>query len=117
MAAFQKCFAAQPQWRIMLLGLILVAVIGYVDYLTGDYSILIFYLAPVSLVAWFSGRWAGAVIGLCSGCARFISDYSLSGSSHRLYWNCLEDTLFLLVVAFLINLLRTALERENGDPS
>ena len=113
----RQFFAAQPKWRILLVGLILVAVIGYVDYLTGDYSILIFYLVPVSVVAWFSGRWTGAVIGICSGCARFISDYSLAGASHHLYWNSFEDMFFLLVFAFLINLLRAALERDDGAPT
>ena len=113
----RQFLARQPQWRILLVGLILVAVIGYVDFLTGDYSILIFYLMPVSMVAWFSGRWSGAAIGICSGCARFVSDYSLAGASPRLYWNSFEDTFFLLVVALVINLLRTALEQDNGDPT
>jgi ribose/xylose/arabinose/galactoside ABC-type transport system permease subunit len=102
-----------PKWRIIATGMGLVVVIGGIDFLTGDYSILIFYLIPVSLVSWFSGRWAGATIAVASGCARFISDYALAINSRHLYWNSMEDMAFLVIVAFLIALLRTALERDN----
>ena len=102
----------QPKALIVVIGIILVGVIGWIDFLTGDYSLLVFYLIPVSLVSWFSGRWAGAVTAVASGCTRFISDYALALNSRHLYWNSVEDMVFLVIVAFLIALLRAALERE-----
>ena len=102
----------QPKWLVTLFGLLLVALIGYIDYATGDYSILIFYLLPVSLVSWFSGRWFAALVALAGGMARFFSDYSLAMNPRHLYWNSFEDTLFLVIVAFLIALLRKALESD-----
>ena len=111
MMAFMQ---GQPKWLINLIGLILVVLIGYLDYLTGDYSILVFYLLPVSIVSWFSGRWHGAVTATAGGVARLVSDYSLDINPRHLYWNSFEDTCFLLIVAFLIALLRKALESDSS---
>jgi hypothetical protein len=102
----------QPKWLINVIGFILVALIGYIDYLTGDYSILVFYLLPVAFVSWFSGRWHGAATAIAGGVARLVSDSALPLNSRHLYWNSFEDTCFLLIVAFLIALLRKALESE-----
>ena len=113
MAGVTEFMKKQPMWLTIAIGIVLVGVIGGIDFLTGDYSILIFYLIPVSLVSWFSGRWAGATIAVASGCARFISDYALAINPRHLYWNSMEDMIFLVIVAFLIALLRTALERDN----
>lgn len=109
----RKLLHAQQKWIVLVIGFLLTGAIGYVDYLTGDYSILIFYLVPITLAVWFSGLWAGAALAACSGGARFVSDYSFAGTIRQLYWNSFADFLFLLVVAFLIFLLRTTLEREN----
>ncbi len=113
MAGVTEFMKKQPKWLIAAIGMVLVGVIGGIDFLTGDYSILIFYLIPVSLVSWFAGRWAGATTAIASGCARFISDYALAINPRHLYWNSIEDMVFLVIVAFLISLLRTALERDN----
>lgn len=98
----QKAFRKLPRWLLMLAGLIMVALVGYVDYLTGDYSLLIFYAIPVALEAWFLGRWGALIICVAAGAARFTSDYfSYSGTGIR-YWNSLQDMIFLLLVGMLI---------------
>src|SRR6266567_4637544 len=95
-----------PSWLLLLSGLVIVALIGGIDYLTGDYSMLIFYAIPVALEAWFLGRSGTFVICIAAGSARFSADYlsytgSYSDNSIR-YWNSLQDMLFLLVVGMLI---------------
>ena len=98
----EKVFRKLPAWLLMLVGFVMVALLGYVDYLTGDYSMLIFYAAPVALEAWFLGRGGALIICLAAGAARFISDYySYSGTGIR-YWNSLQDMFFLLLVGLLI---------------
>ncbi len=98
-----------PKWLMLVLGVIAVALIGYVDYLTGDYSLLIFYLFPIALVSWFVGCWRGMLVAVLSGLARFVADYTVVTNIRLLYWNSIEDTIFLMVVAFLIFILRKAL--------
>jgi K+-sensing histidine kinase KdpD len=112
MAALLGFIEKQPKWIVLLIGLILIVLIGFIDYLTGDYSILVFYLLPVSLVSWFAGRWPGVAAAIISGCARFISDFTIAVNSRHLYWNSLEDMIFLLIVAILVDILRKTLQGE-----
>lgn len=101
-----------PAWLLMLIGFIMVALLGYVDYLTGDYSLLIFYVIPITLEAWFLGYWGTVAISLSAGLARIVSDYySYSGSSVR-YWNSLQDMVFLLMVGLLIATVKKLLAAE-----
>jgi len=99
---------------LLLSGYLLVAILGYIDFLRGDYTILPFYLIPVLLVAWFLG-WSGATcVSLAAGLARFLSDsYGYASSSLR-YWNSLQDMLFLLLVGFVIALIKRLLNDEPG---
>jgi K+-sensing histidine kinase KdpD len=103
-----------PPWLLMLTGILLVTLLGYVDYLTGDYSLLIFYVVPITLEAWFLGYWGAVVISLLAGLARFVSDYySYSGASFK-YWNSLQDMLFLLMVGLLIATVKKLLTAEQN---
>ena len=64
-------------WGIV--GVASVILLGIIDYLTGyELSFSLFYLAPISLIAWFKGRRFGLVISAISAIAWFLADY-LSG--------------------------------------
>jgi hypothetical protein len=109
MSGIYRIVETLPNWSKVLFCLVLVVLIGYIDVVTLDYSLLVFYLLPISIASWYSGRWSGAGIALACGSARFIADSSLDISSSRLYSNSVGDTIFLLIVAFLIAALRTEL--------
>ena len=98
-----------PKWFIFVAGATGVAAVGMIDYLTGDYSLLIFYLLPVSFVAWFAGPLRGACIAILSGIARLNADYATFSNKNLLYWNSCEDLLFLIISAILIAQLQKAL--------
>lgn len=108
----RKFFGIMPKWLVIVVGFLLVALVGYVDYITGDYSVLIFYLLPIALAAWYVGRFGGIAMATASGVARIGSDYSSFSSSCRMYWNCVEDMIFLLVVALLISTIKKQLKDE-----
>jgi hypothetical protein len=102
-----------PRWLFLGAGMTLVALVGYLDFLTGDYSILIFYMIPVGIEAWYLGNREGICTSLASGAARLVSDYfSYSHTSLR-YWNSIQDMLFLLMVALLIAKIRKLLVVDN----
>ena len=108
----QKAIEKLPAWLLMLFGFVMVAVLGYLDYLTGDYSLLIFYAVPIALEAWFLGRWGAVTISLFAGVARLVSDYfSYSVSGFR-YWNSLQDMVFLLMMGLLIATVKKLLVDE-----
>ena len=102
-----------PAWLWIPVGLLLVAVIGYIDYLTGDYSILIFYAFPIALVAWRLKDWGAIIMSAAAGCARYISDFHAYSSSSVRSWNSIQDTLFLLIVGLLVSAIKRLIDDEN----
>ena len=108
----QKAVAKLPTWLMLVVGLMAVVVVGVLDYVTGDYSLLIFYAIPVAIEAWFVGRWGAIAISVASGVARLISDrISYSASTVR-YWNSLQDMAFLLMVGMLVVLIRRLMKED-----
>jgi hypothetical protein len=102
-----------PALPLLLLGFFMVTALGCLDYLTGDYSLLIFYAVPVALEAWVLGRGGAIFISLAAGVARLVSDhFSYSGSSFR-YWNSLQDMAFLLLVGLLVATVKSLLLEED----
>lgn len=109
--------ASPVPWRLVAItGLTaLVALLGVVDYLTGDYSLVILYLLPIAGAGWYFGRRVGLPIAVACSMARFLSDYVLHGpqSSSLHYWNLLVEFLFFIIVALLVTALRRALKRRD----
>ena len=59
----------QPKSAIVTVSILAVALIGWIDYLTGwEWSLFIFYAFPIGLVVWKTGRGPGlATAILCTG--------------------------------------------------
>ena len=98
-----------PRWMVPIIGILLIVLIGYIDYVTGDYSILVFYLLPVAFVCWYHGRGGGILMAVASGIARFASDVFLYKDALLHYWNSVQDMIFLLVVSVLVSFLHKEL--------
>jgi diguanylate cyclase (GGDEF)-like protein len=101
-----------------------VFIIGTIDYLTGfELSVSLFYLIPVTMIAWAVGRNIGLVFSVF-GAIVWLTSNSLSGQSLTnvfiAVWNTLIRFGFFAVVTILIAQLRHALEEErllaNTDP-
>lgn len=98
------------------MALCFLALVGYVDWvMPHDISLSLFYLAPVSLAAWFVGRRAGIAFSLLS-CAVWYAADQASGyvyaNSTIPVWNALVRLGFFLVTAFLLAALRRRLSSE-----
>src|SRR5881296_4630259 len=73
--------------RLVLTCLFLVGVVGYVDYLTGyERPLLLFYLLPISLAAWFSTFFMGLGIAVISIAVSMLSDVA-AGIPAVGFWN------------------------------
>ncbi|HEY5219034.1 MAG TPA: GGDEF domain-containing protein [Gemmatimonadaceae bacterium] len=97
-------------------GVLLVAALGFIDYATGyELSFSLFYLIPITLVAWYSGSRLGFVISMLSAVAWMTADiasghvYSVAG---MYVWNMLIRLGFFVVITALLAALRTAHEHE-----
>jgi len=101
-----------PIWLSILIEIVLIVVIGYIDYLTGDYSILIFYAIPIGLAAWSLGDWGAVSMAIAAGFARYLSDINSYASGKVRYWNSVEDMLFLLILGLLVSAIKRLLDEE-----
>lgn len=107
----------------------LVFLLGYLDYRTGpEISFYVFYLVPVSLAAWSSGRAAGVGVAVLSAVAWFNANAqgSLFEQPLVVYWNCLARFATFVLFAVLATrrpppstpaqqLLEELLRRKYGD--
>ena len=94
----------------------MVAVIGYIDHLTGtEVSISIFYLLPVAFAFWKGGLWPGVATATAGAAAWLIADlFAGHQYTHPVipYWNALMRGLIFFTVGILLVRLKRVLERE-----
>ena len=99
---------------VTALAVALVAVIGWFDYVTGDFSLALFYLAPVAIATWYAGRTDGWFIGLLSAAAWLVGDSVLrpsDGQPLTPYWNA---AMLVLIYGVIVQVL-SALQRLHGE--
>jgi diguanylate cyclase (GGDEF)-like protein len=108
--------ARLPVAVLVTVGLVMVAGLGWVDVVTGpELTPLVFYLAPVVLVAWYAGRWPGALVAAAGALAWMLADALSQGDySHWSipYWNAMLRLAALVLVSEAVARLRLAHARE-----
>jgi len=102
--------------HITLASIFLVLLIGVLDYLSGfELSFSIFYLVPVSFVAWYAGLHPTILVCLLSAGTWFIVDFN-SGHlySHILipFWNAFVRLGIFVILARLIMIIKSRLQIE-----
>jgi signal transduction histidine kinase len=81
--------------------LLLVAFIGWLDYITGfENSLLIFYLAPIAIGTWFLGLGFGITIAILCVIATILADLA-AGVPRVPVWNCGTAFVAYLIFSFL----------------
>lgn len=98
------------------IGVILIVLVGYVDYLTGyEYAFSLFYLIPITLIVWFAGRNLGLIASLFSAAAWLTADI-YAGSQYTkplvYVWNTIIRLIFFVVVTLLLSIIKRLYERE-----
>jgi len=95
---------------LIICAVVFTTLIGYVDYLTGfELRIDVFYLLPISFVAWYISKKAGIYLSLMSILLIFSSDL-LSNPDHHVHgidlWNASMIIIFFITVTILLSKLR-----------
>jgi diguanylate cyclase (GGDEF)-like protein len=101
---------------VIIISLIL-SLLCLLDHITGDYSLTIFYLIPVSLSAWFVGKQAGIFFCMLTLGARFAADYGSSSATRNSslhHWNLFIEFSFLIIMSLLSSALKTRLDNEKA---
>jgi diguanylate cyclase (GGDEF)-like protein len=96
---------SRPFWIIT--SLLLVVVLGILDYLTGnEYSFSLFYLIPISLIAWYVNRPTGIFISILIAVTWLVADLILGADySHPIIyiWNTMIRFGFFIISTYLIS--------------
>lgn len=109
-------FNQLPKAIVIILGIILLVVVGIIDYLTGpNFSLSVLYLIPVLFVAWYAERFIGIAISFVAALVWLVAGLSAKKYYEHpveLYWNDMMELIFFLIVSLLISALRCSLQRE-----
>lgn len=104
----------QPRWLLVTGCLLLTITLGGLDYITGDFSLMMFYLIPIFLAVWFVGRAWGMTISLISGTELFTTSILQAPPNVPLLsvrtWNSLMEVSFLLFAGHLLSMLKNELD-------
>ena len=105
-------FERMPPVVIVLGSLLLTGLVALLDLWTGeDLSLVLFYLVPIGIAAWYGARWMGYLVATIAGIAWVANE--LLGLPHDnaliLYWNSTVRVMLFLIVAYLLSSLRQQL--------
>jgi signal transduction histidine kinase len=99
-------FTLSRKWLVVVC-LLLVGIVGYIDYLTGyEHSLHLFYLLPISLAAWFGSFVLGFAVVIISVIAWVLSDLAAGIPALR-FWNVGTVTVSYVLFATVLSKLRT----------
>ncbi|MBI5361485.1 MAG: diguanylate cyclase [Planctomycetes bacterium] len=109
-------FIEKPKYIIVILSTIITVLLGIIDHLTGyEVSFSIFYLIPIIMVAWFTGRFYGIAFSFLSAAIWLLADFS-SGHRYVHYaipmWNSIMRMGFFVIIVFFITTIRRLLQEE-----
>ena len=107
-----RALERMPPVVIALGSLLLVGLVTLIDFRTGEeLSLVLFYLVPIGIAAWYGARWMGFLVATIAGIAWVVNE--LIGLPHDnaliLYWNSALRVMLFLIVAYLLSSLRQQL--------
>lgn len=100
---------------VIIISTLFLCLLCWLDFVTGNYSLIIFYLIPVSFTAWFIGKKTGVFFCALSLFARITADFTASAIIERSslhYWNLFIEFSFLTVMSLLFSALKNKLDIE-----
>lgn len=96
---------------IRIVSLIILALIGWLDYITGyEFGFFIFYFIPVAIAAWYGGRLPGIMNAVLCAVCWYLSDlytFHPYSKAYFIYWET-----FMRLVSFLTTALTLARIRD-----
>jgi K+-sensing histidine kinase KdpD len=105
---------------VVLVGLLLLALIGLVDAVTGAFAVSVFYLVPIGLVTYARGRWVGTAMAATAACAWMAVELGARVTSWDqavTYWNWLSRFYVYVAIVVLVAPMRDVVrwEREVAE--
>ncbi len=116
MTKFLNRFERLSKAQQIIISILLLIFIFSLDYVTGnEIAFSIFYLVPISLIAWTLGKNPGiifSVTGILFWIAADLLNGTISTNYVMLFWNALVRLGFFLIVAFSLASLKRKMKLE-----
>ena len=96
---------------VVMVGLLLMALIGLIDAVTGPFAVAIFYLVPVGLVTYARGRWVGTLMAAFAAAAWTgveLSQHVTTLDQSVTYWNWMTRFYVYEAIVLLVAPMRDA---------
>ncbi len=110
-ASLNEYLNRQSKALLFAYGFISVLIVGAVDYVTGsELSIVVFYLLPISLIAWSANGKTSIVMCVISAAVEFMANSAAGRTySHYLiaFWNSTMLFSFFLIYVFILLTVKT----------
>lgn len=90
-----------------------VSILGYVDYITGEISIDILYILCLCLVTWYTSTLIGMLCVVELIFAKTTADYYdlVKIGSHLYEWNTLNYVFIYIIICLLVGKLKKVLSK------
>jgi hypothetical protein len=103
-------FGKQSKSFLITSNMLIVIVIGVVDYITGyEIGLSLFYLMPIAFAAWFGGKYPGIFISVLCVMTIALTDV-IAGKVYPRYfvesWNLLMHLGFFVIFSLLLSILK-----------
>jgi diguanylate cyclase (GGDEF)-like protein len=110
---------AQSRWKAISVPIILVAVIGIIDFWTGfAFSVSFLYIIPVTLATWLRGWRFGITVALIGATiwsvVQYVSGFPAPSLMHP-FWNTAMRFGVLATIAYTISYFKIVLDAEMRD--
>ncbi len=113
----------KPRIFLEAISILLVMVLCYLDYVTGTYSFLIFYVIPIFLSAWFVDKGFGIAVALACVGASIIANVTNEAATQSVwffFWDTTAGSIYLVLLSLMFSTMKERLDREkmltNLDP-
>jgi hypothetical protein len=99
--------------KALVLTTLVVSILGYVDYITGEISIDILYILCLCVVTWYTGTLIGMLCVIELVFAKTTADYydHIKIESRFYEWNAFNYILIYFVVCLLVGKLKKILSK------
>ena len=92
---------------------LVVSILGYIDYITGEVSLDILYILCLCTVTWYTSTLFGMLCVVELICAKVTADYydKVKVGSHLYEWSTVNYILIYIVITLLSGKVRQLLSR------
>jgi hypothetical protein len=100
---------------VVLVGLLLLALIGLIDAVSGAFAVTVFYLVPIGLVTYARGRWVGTAMAATATFAWMVVELATGVTTwdqSLTYWNWLSRFYVYEAIVVLVAPMRDVVRWE-----